>query len=417
MARTARNSALETRSPRLKLPIRREPYWQRIGPGQAIGYRRVKGAGRWLAKFRPESADPNAKRIHAALGPADDYLDADEVTVLSWKGAQAKAAEFFKQEARKAAGEYVAPEGGPYTVARALEDYFAHRTAEGHKSVAIDRTSANARIVPALGTVVVEKLTKSQITNWHLSLGPDMGDEGKTRSRRVTANRLLATLKAALNLAYREGKIATDSAWRQVALFQGVAAARLRFLDDDESRRFINACQGDFRDLATAALLTGCRYGELARLRVEDFTAGTIQVLVSKGGASRYVHLSSEGLDFFTQLCRRRKPGELLLTVNGHAWRKNDQRDRTKAAQKHAQIAKMSFHSLRHTYASRLVMKGAPLTVVAEQLGHASTEMVEKFYAHLAKSYVSETVRKAFGDIGIVERTTNVEPMRPRKRK
>ena len=43
-----------------------------------------------------------------------------------------------------------------------------------------------------------------------------------------------------------------------------------------------------------------------------------------------------------------------------------------------------SFHVLRHTYASHLVMAGAPLQVVAANLGHADTRMTEKHYAHLA---------------------------------
>lgn len=35
----------------------------------------------------------------------------------------------------------------------------------------------------------------------------------------------------------------------------------------------------------------------------------------------------------------------------------------------------LTFHQLRHTYASRLVMRGVPLTVVARQLGHKDTRM------------------------------------------
>jgi hypothetical protein len=48
-------------------------------------------------------------------------------------------------------------------------------------------------------------------------------------------------------------------------------------------------------------------------------------------------------------------------------------------------------------------MRGVPLAVIAKQLGHADTRMVEKHYGHLAPSYVAETVRAAFGTLGIVE--------------
>jgi len=47
-------------------------------------------------------------------------------------------------------------------------------------------------------------------------------------------------------------------------------------------------------------------------------------------------------------------------------------------------------------------MKGVPLAAIAAQLGHSDTRMVEKHYGHLAPSYVAETVRAAFGPLGLV---------------
>ena len=54
-----------------------------------------------------------------------------------------------------------------------------------------------------------------------------------------------------------------------------------------------------------------------------------------------------------------------------------------------------SFHTLRHTYAPLMVMDAVPLMVVARNLGHADTRMVEKHYGHLATSYVREAIRAA----------------------
>ena len=62
-----------------------------------------------------------------------------------------------------------------------------------------------------------------------------------------------------------------------------------------------------------------------------------------------------------------------------------------------------NFHSLRHTYASLLVMADVPLVVVAKNLGHADTRMCERHYAHLAPSYVAETIRSQAPKLGIVE--------------
>ena len=59
--------------------------------------------------------------------------------------------------------------------------------------------------------------------------------------------------------------------------------------------------------------------------------------------------------------------------------------------------------ALRHTYTSRLAMRGVPLAVIAAQLGHADTRMVEKHYGHLSSGYVADTARAAFGTLGLVE--------------
>jgi hypothetical protein len=53
-------------------------------------------------------------------------------------------------------------------------------------------------------------------------------------------------------------------------------------------------------------------------------------------------------------------------------------------------------------------MRGVPLAVIAAQLGHADTRMVEKHYGHLSPSYLAETVRTAFGSLGLIEPSTVV---------
>jgi integrase len=102
-------------------------------------------------------------------------------------------------------------------------------------------------------------------------------------------------------------------------------------------------------------------------------------------------------------LVRTTAPGKLLLErADGRPWRDSDQQRPLAAACKAAAISPLSFHELRHTYASRLVMRGAPLAVIAAQLGHADTRMVEKHYGHMAKSYVADTVRAALPSLGLL---------------
>ena len=55
-----------------------------------------------------------------------------------------------------------------------------------------------------------------------------------------------------------------------------------------------------------------------------------------------------------------------------------------------------------------LAMRGVPMGVIAEQLGHADTRMTEKHYAHLAPSYVAGTIRAHFPKLGITDESTVV---------
>ena len=69
----------------------------------------------------------------------------------------------------------------------------------------------------------------------------------------------------------------------------------------------------------------------------------------------------------------------------------------------------VSFHGIRHTWASHAVMNGMPLMVVARNLGHVDTRMVEKHYGHLAPSYVADAIRTSAPRFGSA--ATNVLSM------
>lgn len=413
----------------LGLPNGASRIGQVISGGCALGYRRGANGGTWIAKFRTE----NGKRYLEALGPADDARDADGLTVFNFGHAQEKAREWFRRKAREEAGD-LAPLDRAYTVADALADYRADYLRRGGKAVDRADWSADAWIKPELGDIDLAKLTKTRIVAWHLKVAetpPRLRAKAKAqprhraadtspeavRRRRSTANRVLTILKAALNHAHREGKCASDDAWRTVRAFREVDAARLRYLSDDEARRLTNACPADFRALVTGALLSGCRYGELAAMTVEDFNsdAGTLRVRSSKSGKPRHVVLTEEGRDFISQLTAQKVGNaRLFMRANGKLWSKSEQHRPLVAACEAAKInPPVNFHGLRHTYASRLAMRGVPFAVIAAQLGYSDTRMVEKHYGHLAPSYVADTVRQAFGSLGIVE-PSNVMPMTAR---
>jgi integrase len=203
---------------------------------------------------------------------------------------------------------------------------------------------------------------------------------------------VLTILKAALTHAYQNRHASSADAWQATKPFREVDAPKVRYLSDAETVRLVNAALGEFRALVTGALMTGARYGELAALKVSDFASdsGSIYIARAKGGKPRHIHLSEEGLEFFRQATAGKVAQDLLLPrFDNAAWHHALQFRPNREACSRAKISPaISFHVLRHTYASRLAMRGVPMAVIAAQLGHSDTRMTERHYAHLAPSYV-----------------------------
>jgi len=162
-------------------------------------------------------------------------------------------------------------------------------------------------------------------------------------------------------------------------------------LTDDEIQKLLAAVEGAFGYLVRGALHTGARYGELASLRVKDFNAATQTVFVakSKNGKARSIHLTHEGVEFFRGICSGGEGGEILfLREDGRPWGQSHQVRHMVEATRHADLSEaVSFHQLRHTYASHAAMNGMPLMVLAGNLGHSDTRMVEKHYGHMSDEY------------------------------
>jgi site-specific recombinase XerD len=424
LPRKARDERLDTRTARLKLKPRAEPYWRSIQEGRAVGYRRLAGgkAGNWIARHY----SPSEGRRYQALGTADDLMDADGHSTLTFAQAQAKAHEWFNRIERHA-GRAVQR----LTVAEAVENYMADYLARGGKSERDTRRAINAHILPRLGPQHLDALTHAKIRAWHHALAEaparlrtsvnatkanvrEADGADARRARRSTANRVLTILKAALTHAYREGHVASDDAWRRVRPFQRVEAPRVRYLSDDEARRLVNACPEDLRRLASAALHTGGRYGELAALRVGDFDAdGRVLHLRDPKVKRRAVYLGAPACDFFTLLTAGRPASALMLTrEDGRGWGKSHQFRPLREASAAARISPaVSSHVLRHTFASRLAMRGVPMSVIAEAIGDTEATCA-KHYAHLAPGYVADTIRQHGLDLDGGRDDTTVVPMR-----
>jgi len=115
MARTIKDTSLDTRAARGRLMPRGKPYYSKIEEGLHIGYRKPRGrkgkpavSGKWvLRRYVGGQA-----YVVETIGIADDFDDADGHAILNFSQAQAKARGIFKQGARDEAGIT-----GPLTIA------------------------------------------------------------------------------------------------------------------------------------------------------------------------------------------------------------------------------------------------------------------------------------------------------------
>lgn len=406
MGRNIKSAKLDTRSARLGLKPNKNPYWVLLGRNEYLGYRKGKTGGVWVARIRSED---DKYKFHS-LGVADDTQDANDVTVFNFYQAQKIARDWIDQ----AKLNEVETGKAKYLINDALDDYIDYLQNHG-KSAERAEYSIRSYIRPTFGKLLPSELTSKKISDWHKKLAEnkprvrssgipkyrdiDVNDPEYLRKRKSSANRILTILKAALNRAYQHGYIHSDSAWRRVKPFRNAEKPKVDYLEQDKVSDLLSACDPDFKKLVQAALYTGCRYGELISLRVQDYHSfrGIVRILESKSGKPRNVSLSNQGKDFFDHLTMGKDRDALVFTrADYEPWKKSHQTRRLKEACEKAQIdPPITFHILRHTHASWLAQAGTPMSVIAAQLGNG-VNICEKHYAHLSPSYIADTIRERF---------------------
>jgi len=175
------------------------------------------------------------------------------------------------------------------------------------------------------------------------------------------------------------------------------------FLDYGEAQRLIDGADEAWRPMITVAIKTGLRLGELLALRWRedvDLVKGQIVVRRSvtrrvvttpKSGKKREVDLGDEAIAALKRA--RHLKGELVFCgADGRMLGKNEVKWPLWRACRRAGLRQIGWHVLRHTYASHLAMRGAPLKAIQELLGHATIEMTMR-YSHLSPGVRRDVVR------------------------
>lgn len=215
-----------------------------------------------------------------------------------------------------------------------------------------------------------------------------------------TVNRYMRFLRRVLNKAVRDGKLASNPVSR-IKMFKE-PAGQTRFLSPEEEQTLCDAIGPRFAPWVRLVILTGMRQAEQFSLRWEsvDLERGVLTLPTTKGGGVQYVRLNEEakallrGLDSW-QVSVWVFPSENPAT---QADPRNFYRRHYLPTVKAIGLSGVTWHTLRHTFASRLAMSGATEGTIAALLRHSSTALVRR-YAHLSPSHLQEAVEKvaAFG--------------------
>lgn len=207
----------------------------------------------------------------------------------------------------------------------------------------------------------------------------------------ATGNRYLAFLKRVFTTAQESGLV--DSNPVRGVEFAREPAGRILWLDDEREERVMEHLEPRDRALVQLAMNTGMRQGEQWRLRWPDVALWRSLFLAdTKNGTSRWVPLNEAAKVALRWLEAHRDPHSDRVCP-GSAYQAAH---RFKIACKKAELDGYTWHVLRHTFASRLMLVGVPPKTVQELMGHKTIQQTMR-YSHLAPSYLHEAVAKISG--------------------
>ncbi|MCA1474291.1 site-specific integrase [Bradyrhizobium sp. NBAIM08] len=399
MARKVSFSALESRSARLRLKVRRRPY---SGPSLARGislmYRRNKTNGTWVLK----ASDGSGAYWTKGFALADDFEDSDSKGVLTFFEAQDAAKKLARGDDGNAAS-------APLTVDIALTAYKADLIARNANPYNADHPRLH--LTSFLLTKPVVLLTSKELKAWRDSLLGTM--------KPSTINRLCRCVSAALALAAQhDDRIKNGDAWEiGLAGLPDATEARNVILSDDKVREFVSTAYGldpHFGLLMDTLAVTGARPSQPVRLRVEDFHDHPVRPKLmmpksAKGGGRNRAQKRVErySVPITVQLAARLRAAAngraddapLLLQADGTAWNKNPGQNYHRQVDRvvtsiGCDPAEVTAYSLRHSSIVRMLLANVPIRLVAG-LHNTSVAMIEKHYSRYITEFADEHARAA----------------------
>ncbi|HKW35435.1 MAG TPA: site-specific integrase [Candidatus Acidoferrum sp.] len=211
----------------------------------------------------------------------------------------------------------------------------------------------------------------------------------------ATINRYRALLSLVYRLGIESGKVKENPA--RLVKHRQENNTRVRWLSNEEEVRLRTYIQNTFPEHIQEldlALHTGMRLGEMYSLTWENVNTSrkVLTIPRSKNGETRHVPLNATAISALAELRKRGDgTGPIVRNLDGDPLA--GPRYWFEPALPKAKVRRFSWHCLRHTFASRLVMAGVDLRTVQELMGHKSIEMTVR-YSHLAPKHTLAAVER-----------------------
>lgn len=298
-------------------------------------------------------------------------------------GTNKRAAELFAKdlELKRVRGELLGIKEEKRILFPALADeYLAWARGRKAPHTVEDEASAIGRCKQAF-TGIAGKITTSEIEAFFTTRLKTVGP--------ARHNRDLSLLKVLFKKAVEWGYARANPAVPIKKLRE--PPGRIRFLTDEERDRLLNACPDRLRTIVLLALNTGLRKSELLHLRWQDIDLQhrLLHVERSKNGERRDLPMTQTVLDLLRAMPRRVDTPYLFANDEGKP--QESLKTTWKTAVTKAAVDDFTFHDLRHTFASTLIMHGVDIRTVQILLGHKTITMTVR-YSHLSPNHLRAAV-------------------------
>jgi integrase len=377
---------------------------------------RADGNGRetWYGSWRV-----GGRRVKRRLGSKRTPSCADGLTRV-----QAEAA------LRRLMASTLAPSGERYTVAEAGAIYIEHLEVVMERkrtTIADYRGYLIRHLGPFFGGRPMDRIDRARVEEYLLAKKRD-GLSSKTIGNHLTFLHGLWSFGVKREWVGRNVIALVDRP--RPPRFK---ERRIKFLSREELEALMRAAPDDYlgdveRPLYLCAAMTGLRQGELIALRWcdVDWSASRVRVADSyvrgafdspKSHRGRSVPMGDRlgaELELHFQASRWRGENDLVFAhpLTGHVLDASKLRKRFYEALERAELRRITFHGLRHTFGTQMAAAGAPIRAIQEWMGHADISTTE-IYAHYAPDPTGGAMfaQKAFGEVTLQE--SSVATLRP----